>query len=275
MSRPISKVKVRLTSAIDSSSTTISFTAIDATRLLTAVAQSDFGTYGYLTINPSGKANNYQITRFTSWSVSGTTITIGGLTHMTLQGNDTSATGLSFAAGTTAIVSSNHHLWNNVVRTEDAQTVAGVKTFTSFPITPSSDPSTDYQVANKQYVDNIAVAGAPNASTTVKGIVEIATTAEAAAGTGTGGTGALLVPPSSMHNATSSAAVLIPVTDSNGKLDDGFVHKGTASGLASLNGSTLVVENPANATATPTASKIPIADSSNKLDNGWLKTNWW
>lgn len=34
------------------------------------------------------------------------------------------------------------------------QTVAGVKTFSSFPVTPSSDPTSDYQVANKQYVDN-------------------------------------------------------------------------------------------------------------------------
>jgi len=34
------------------------------------------------------------------------------------------------------------------------QNVAGVKTFSSFPITPSSAPTTDYQVANKKYVDD-------------------------------------------------------------------------------------------------------------------------
>lgn len=45
--------------------------------------------------------------------------------------------------------------------------------------------------------------------------------------------------------------------------------KGAASGYASLNASTKVVENPANATATPAASKIPIADGSGKLD-GWI-----
>jgi hypothetical protein len=45
--------------------------------------------------------------------------------------------------------------------------------------------------------------------------------------------------------------------------------KGAASGYASLNGSTLVVENPANATATPTASKIVMADGSGKID-GWV-----
>jgi len=34
------------------------------------------------------------------------------------------------------------------------QTVAGVKTFSSFSLTPSSAPTTDYQVANKKYVDD-------------------------------------------------------------------------------------------------------------------------
>lgn len=34
------------------------------------------------------------------------------------------------------------------------QTVAGIKTFSSFPITPSSAPTTDYQTANKKYVDD-------------------------------------------------------------------------------------------------------------------------
>ena len=33
------------------------------------------------------------------------------------------------------------------------QTVAGVKTFSSFPVTPSSAPTTPYQVANAQYAD--------------------------------------------------------------------------------------------------------------------------
>lgn len=38
-----------------------------------------------------------------------------------------------------------------------AQTLYGVKTFDSFPVTPSSAPTTDYQVANKKYVDDVVV----------------------------------------------------------------------------------------------------------------------
>lgn len=38
------------------------------------------------------------------------------------------------------------------------QVVAGIKTFSSFPVTPSSAPTTDYQTANKKYVDDNIVA---------------------------------------------------------------------------------------------------------------------
>jgi len=37
------------------------------------------------------------------------------------------------------------------------QTIAGVKTFASFSVTPSSAPTTDYQTANKKYVDDTFV----------------------------------------------------------------------------------------------------------------------
>lgn len=42
----------------------------------------------------------------------------------------------------------------NAVKLSGNQTVAGIKTFSSFPVTPSSDPSNDYEVANKKYVDD-------------------------------------------------------------------------------------------------------------------------
>ena len=45
--------------------------------------------------------------------------------------------------------------------------------------------------------------------------------------------------------------------------------KAAASGVASLNSSSLVVQNPASATATATASSIPISDSSGTL-NSWV-----
>jgi hypothetical protein len=59
-------------------------------------------------------------------------------------------------------------------------------------------------------------------------------------------------------------------TNAHSAIDTFISSKATASGLASLDGSSLVVQNPANATATATASKIPIAESSGKLAAEWL-----
>lgn len=66
---------------------------------------------------------------------------------------------------------------------------------------------------------------------------------------------------------TTPTASKVPKADGSGKLASGW--GGSASGLATLNGSSKVVEDPANATATPTASKIPIADANGVLD-AWL-----
>lgn len=60
------------------------------------------------------------------------------------------------------------------------------------PTLGTDDTKIPSQNAVKEYVDNTAIAGAPDASTTVKGIVEIATQAQVDAGTDTGETGAKL-----------------------------------------------------------------------------------
>lgn len=60
-------------------------------------------------------------------------------------------------------------------------------------------------------------------------------------------------------------------TNTHAQVDTFIASKAAASGLASLDASSLVVQNPANATATSTASKIPIADASGKLDT-WIST---
>jgi parallel beta-helix repeat protein len=43
---------------------------------------------------------------------------------------------------------------NAVVHNTGNETIGGVKTFSSFPVTPSSAPTADYQMANKKYVDD-------------------------------------------------------------------------------------------------------------------------
>jgi hypothetical protein len=60
---------------------------------------------------------------------------------------------------------------DNAVKLTGNQTVAGIKTFSSFPVTPSSAPTANYEVANKKYVDDHAIVGA---STQATGTTDIA-----------------------------------------------------------------------------------------------------
>lgn len=58
-------------------------------------------------------------------------------------------------------------------------------------------------------------------------------------------------------------------TNTHAQIDTFISSKAAANGLASLSAGSLVVQNPANATATATANKIPIANGSGKLDT-WV-----
>jgi len=55
------------------------------------------------------------------------------------------------AAGTT---NGDAVRYEQVVLNSGDQTISGVKTFSSFPVLPSSAPTTNYQIANKKYVDD-------------------------------------------------------------------------------------------------------------------------
>ena len=59
-----------------------------------------------------------------------------------------------------------------VVHKTGAETVAGVKTFSSSPIVPT--PTASGEAANKTYVDSVVAGGAVDASTTTKGIIQLA-----------------------------------------------------------------------------------------------------
>lgn len=64
--------------------------------------------------------------------------------------------------------------------------------------------------------------GCLDASTSVRGCIEAATTAETILGTGTGGTGALLFPQNSLFSPTSTATTIVPLTNTSGKLSQLF-----------------------------------------------------
>jgi hypothetical protein len=61
---------------------------------------------------------------------------------------------------------------SDVVHDTGNETITGVKTFSSSPVVPT--PTTASQAATKDYVDNVASSGAPDATTTSKGLVQLA-----------------------------------------------------------------------------------------------------
>jgi hypothetical protein len=61
--------------------------------------------------------------------------------------------------GTGIAVPNLFDLYTTTVKLSGNQAIAGIKTFSSFPLTPSSAPTTNYQTSNKKYVDD-SVSGA-------------------------------------------------------------------------------------------------------------------
>lgn len=155
---------------------------------------TDFGDTPSFTVDP--KVSTYEeICTFTGITDNGdNTATLTGLTRDVLSKSpyNTSGTGRLHGASAVIVFSDNPQLFNRLAAKENNETITGTWTFSVTP-TITNAPSASTDAANKAYVDGVAVSGAPNASTTVKGLVELATQAETDARSTTGGTGALLV----------------------------------------------------------------------------------
>lgn len=133
------------------------------------LTMSDFGTFIALTINPGSETNEEIITATDFTRNDDGTVSLSGITRMVLAKSPYSASGttaLSHAAGERVVLSNNPQLYDAIL----------------------------------DYIDGIALAGAPDASTTAKGLVEAATLAELRARAATGSTGAVLVPTCDIFN---------------------------------------------------------------------------
>ena len=82
------------------------------------------------------------------------------------------------------------------------------------------------QIIDKKYADDLAISGAPDGTETVKGIFELSTLTELNASTlstdSTGGTGANLIVGINRFSSASTANTTVPVTGTDGKLDQAF-----------------------------------------------------
>ncbi len=159
---------------------------------------TDFGSLAFMTLEPNSGTQEEQIS-FTGLTnnANGTT-TITGISNVSFLYPYTATSGVakSHAGGVKAVVSNTSGFYNTFVNKNDDETITGTWTFTQ-PNYPRMDnvavfPIDPEQLVPKAYADSLTFAGAPNASTSVQGLVQEATVSELNAGTGTGSTGALL-----------------------------------------------------------------------------------
>jgi hypothetical protein len=231
-----------LASDLSSSGTAIVLTDANdwaGTALTTASFNSDY--VPVTLINDAKTLVEFMLVNASTISVAtttGLTIYKRGLKYYA-EGNSTdidevTANKLNWTQGETRVLLGSHQPWMmaQFANRGNDETITGVWTFSGTPVI-SNSPSGNTDAANKAYVDGVAVAGAPNANTTTKGIVEIATASEIAAGTATGGTGAALVVQCDRFVKTSSGAGdenKIPVLDANGTIAQGFLNSARTIG---------------------------------------------
>lgn len=135
----------------------------------------DFGTQLFASLRNSANTQ-LELIELDSSTIGSAAITIlkRGLSYDGGQ-IDSAVTSYAWTANDTFVELGSHtpQLLALAVEQVGDETIDGIKTFTSSPIAPT--PTTATQVAIKSYVDGVAIAGAPDASTTVKGIVKMST----------------------------------------------------------------------------------------------------
>ena len=170
---------------------------------------SDFGTMGFGTLDPGNGTLEEQIS-FTGLTnnANGTT-TLTGISSVVFVYPYTKTSGLSktHAGATPFVISNTSGFYDSLTAKDNDETITGTWTFPSGDSThPGIASDTDTTIATKLVtlgqMSRQAISGAANASTSVKGIIQIPTQAEVDSKTATGSTGALLVPPTTALRST-------------------------------------------------------------------------
>ena len=240
------------------------------------------GTY-YLTLDKEGSQKEHIVC-----SLSGTALT--SIKTVSRQGVQASGTVRKHRIGASVEITDFAHIMemNNLLAgTTDLNASVPLSYDGTATLTPGSN-----ELATVAYADALTFAGAPDGSTSQKGIYEEATVAEQGTATATGSTGARLIVANANLVKTSSGAGdenKIAVLDASGQFDAGFIADAstTLAGKAELatgaetaagtatggTGSPLV---PANSSFTATSSgsadanKVGVLGSAGTLADGFM-----
>lgn len=166
--------------------------SIEYATIAPQTSQSEFISFTGITQNNDGSATLTGVQRGLDRSYPYTASTTLALPH----------------AGQTRLILSNPpQVYNNYAALTNNNVYEGTNTFSSTsPAFYDADPVwanfSTQTLADVAYVNSVVSAGAANASETIKGIIQLATGAQSAAGTSAGSTGARLVVPNSLASST-------------------------------------------------------------------------
>ena len=228
---PASAINWTLASPLSSTDTTIDVSNFEDLRD-NAISTSSMPTKIYFVIEAENTSNTEIVMCLAANGNESTTKFTGctrGLPFSGTSESSVTANKKSHPAGASVIMSNPGQFYNNFVDTDSTQSIGGAKTFTAtttFNHLPTLDsykvPTDNAQLAAKKYVDDTVTAGAPDGTESVKGINELATQAEMAAGTVQGSTATNLVLQSQYASSTPDG-ITIPITESDGDLNAGFI----------------------------------------------------
>ncbi len=173
-----------------------SFKGIDGANLVTG----DLGTKAYGTIEPGNGAQEEQISFTGVTQNTNGTATLTGVHSVEFISPYTETSGLSTThpGATTFVLTNTSGYYSQFLTYNNDADITAVFTFTDpdYPRinSPLSNPTLPEMFTTKHYVDNVVLNGAPAASTSVQGNVQMATQSEVDTKTVVGSTGANLVP---------------------------------------------------------------------------------
>lgn len=173
------------------------------------LAASDFGSdnVGYGVFEP--KTAREEWFTFSSANMAtavtgGLTITARGLIRTAPYTTEATARKFNHESGSQVLLYTNSPaFYDDFANKDNDETITGLWTFptgANYPVVGSSysAPTSNLQIVTKQYADGLAIAGAPDGTTTVKGIFEEATQAEIDANTAAGTAARLAINPSTL-----------------------------------------------------------------------------
>lgn len=272
---PVQSQKFTLAgSGITTSATSIIVNDLVLPDGITPITMGMFGSIGYAVLEP-GTSQEENISFTGIIQNTNNTATLTGVSRglaFTTPYAPTSSLAYGHAGGTYLIFSNSAPFYSQFGVLGNAQTWSGIDTYSVSPIVPT--PTTPTQVASKGYVDGVAVAGAPNADTVTKGIVQYATQSQAANSTVLGSTGATLalgngIATDTPNTATRSLRVLM--SDTTGYLNQAWLNLSqaftfggavTINNSLSVTGQTVLSSFVANSTtATSTVNNLKITNN--------------